>query len=71
MDVVACSMCVVAGAMSGAATGSYAARLRSRRRASRHGPGRTGRSWPGGRARPVEPPGPGELPPGDDPGGRR
>jgi hypothetical protein len=62
VDVMTWSMCLlvgslggsVGGALSGAVAGACAARRRSRRRARRGGPGRTGRSWPGGRGRPDD-----------------
>jgi hypothetical protein len=52
MDLETCSVCVLAGSMSGAAAGFYAGRPRRRRRARGRGSGRTGRSWPGSRAHP-------------------
>jgi hypothetical protein len=55
MDLAMFSACVLTGSMGGAAAGLWAVRLRSRRRARRRGRGRTGRSWPGSRARPDDP----------------
>jgi hypothetical protein len=68
MDLTTCSVCVLAGSLGGAAAGLGTARRRSRRRAGRRDPGRTGRSWPGGRAEPGDHGGPRR---GREPGGPR
>ncbi|MCO1658185.1 hypothetical protein [Pseudonocardia humida] len=55
MDPTTCSVCVLAGSMGGAVAGLCAARRRARWHARGRERGRTGRTWPGGRARPRPP----------------